>query len=346
LAQAEPISIRSGEDRVGVDIAIQPVRTVAVSGALMDDAGPVGNFGVHLLPADRGNGESLLEIATTATDGSGRFLFPAVPAGQYSILALKNPAGPSPQGPAASSPIPGVSASIALSVGDQAVSGVVLALRPGVQVTGRLVFVGTSPLPPDRQRQTLMSVVRTRPVFRGGGASPTAALTLTGEFSIRGVAPGRYVLRTPDIFAGWALQSVIQSGQDFTDVPFNVADTDVANLVVTFTDQPAQLTGTVRGGNGNPDPEASVMIFPVDQARWPDARVLGRTFRTVRVSATGSFTAGNMIPGEYYAVAVKDAAAADWPDLALLQNLRGPSSTVRIEAGQKASVSLTTVALR
>ena len=51
-SRATTIAIRSGEERSDVDVQLQPVRTVEVSGTLMDGSGPVSHFGVHLMPAE------------------------------------------------------------------------------------------------------------------------------------------------------------------------------------------------------------------------------------------------------------------------------------------------------
>ena len=84
-SRATPIVIRSGEERSDVDVQLQPVRTVEVSGTLMDSSGPVPHFGVHLMPAEAGDGASVLEVATTSTDARGAFVFPLVPSGSYTL---------------------------------------------------------------------------------------------------------------------------------------------------------------------------------------------------------------------------------------------------------------------
>ena len=115
---------------------------------------------------------------------------------------------------------------------------------------------------------------------------------------------------------------------------------------MSFTDQPAELSGTVSNAKGGADPDASVFVFPADKARWPDARVSTRAFRTVRASKTGSFTMPNMIPGEYFVVAASDESAGDWPDERLLAKLGALASTVRVEPNQKQTVNLRTVTVR
>jgi len=131
-----------------------------------------------------------------------------------------------------------------------------------------------------------------------------------------------------------------------TDAVITVADDDVTDLLAIFTDRPADVVGTARGLSGAVDPEASIFIFPVDRSRWPDARAGTRTFRTVRVSKTGAFRVASMVPGEYFVVAASDRIADAWPDEKFLVQLAPFATTIRVEAGQKPSVTLRTADIR
>jgi hypothetical protein len=347
--QADLIVVRSGEERLGVDITLRPVRTVSVAGVLQDPAGPVPNFGVHLFPVDSGGGDAVLEVANTATDAKGNFTFPMVPAGQYTVVAVRNAAGPGAPPPNASLwSQPGAYASVSIAVGDQPVGGLSLTLRSGAQIAGRLEFKGTTALPPDAQRQTAISVIRIPPLFRvpTGPTTPSARFALTGEFAIRGVPPGRYVIRPPEIFRAWTLQSIRAGGRDLADIPFLIDGTDLSDVVLTYTDQPSEIAGVVRKPSGAADPDASVFLFPSDRARWTEARLLTRTFRTSRVAGDGAFRMSGIIPGEYFVTAIPDETAIDWPDAALLEKLAGAAQKVRVEPGQKQQLSLTSVGLR
>ena len=72
LAQAARITLAPGEDRTPVDVVLRPVRTVSVSGTLVDDVGPAPQIGLHLMPGDVGDDASILETAMTATDSARR----------------------------------------------------------------------------------------------------------------------------------------------------------------------------------------------------------------------------------------------------------------------------------
>ena len=189
---------------------------------------------------------------------------------------------------------------------------------------------------------------------------PRGTIDASGAFVIRGVMPGRYTLDVSRAFVeimmpGWTLKSVTLAGRDITDRVVTVASADMSDVVVSLTDQPASLTGTVRDAKGALDANASVFAFPTDRALWPDARALARAsvggtrpwvFNTVRVSKSGGFTIGNLIPGEYFVVAAPDAVADQWPDERVLAKFSAVATRVRVEAASSQAVALRTAEVR
>jgi hypothetical protein len=350
LEKAATVTLRSGEEREGIDVHLRPVRAVTVSGLLIDDAGPVGNFAVRLVPAAAPDGSSQIETAMTASDAAGRFTFPLVPPGQYRVIAERPPApiaagGELPPTPRSTAERPGAWAARSVNVGDRAVQDIDLILRPGLIISGRTEFQGAAPrLSADRLTQglRLAAVGANRlpaPVFR-----PT--VDSAGTIIFDGVPPGRYVLRAMNL-GSWSLQQVTVAGRDFTDTVFDVGEADVETLQVTFTDRAAALSGTVPSSRMADLEDAAVFVFPEDRTRWRDARVSAMTFRTVRVAgAGGTFGISNLPAGSYFAVAAPDSQAGDWPDTAFLARLASGASVVRIDPGQQATVALRLIEIR
>jgi hypothetical protein len=353
-SRATPIVIHSGEERSDIDVLLQPVTTVEVSGTLRDGSGPVPNFGVHLMPADGGDGASILEVAAGTTDARGAFVFPLVPSGSYTILAVRSaPASGDrstpPTEPKTVSEMVGASAAQSVAVGDANIGNLALTLRPPVRIAGRVEFSGASERPAgNRMRQLVpITVTRAQPQFRENSIGPSEApLEPDGRFSSRGLSPGRYVLGALELQRTWSLQSVTAGGRDITDAVITVGDAEVSDVVVMFTDQPAALTGTVSKAIGGDDLDASVFVFPTDRTRWPDARSSTRTFRTVRVSKISAFSVSKVIPGEYFVVAAADEFSGDWPDERLLAKLSPLAATVRVDPNQRQTLSLRTVTVR
>ena len=181
LGRATTIRVQSGETAAATDVRLQPVSAVEVSGALQDASGPVAEFGVHLLPADAGDGVSVLETAVTSTNGRGQFVFPLVPSGSYRVVAVRTGAQPNPSGrgappaPRTVSEQPGAWAELPITVGTQAVGGLSLTLKSGVQISGRVEYQGTRDRPPANRlpRVRCGRARHTAPLSRERGAADT-----------------------------------------------------------------------------------------------------------------------------------------------------------------------------
>ena len=344
LAQATRITLEPGQDRTAADVQVRPIRAGSIAGTLTDDAGPVPNVGLHLMPADLGRDASILETAITATDSRGAFAFPAVPPGEYMIVAWRTGAVPA-AGQAAPPPLrigdmSGAWARQPVTVGVRSVENVTVALRAPLTVTGRVLFEGSADRPAaDRLRSAPITIYPAERQFRSAGPSAGGTIdAVTGQFSIRGVAPpGRFLFGLPALPTPWVIQSVVVGGRDVTDVPFEIADTDQTDVTVTFTDKPAVISGSVAlAAEGD---AVSVFLIPADRARWADARSSARLVRSARAGANG-FSMTGVIPGDYRIVAAREADTADWPDETMLARLAAKATPLRVDAGQAARVSL------
>lgn len=349
LSAATPVTVHAGETRMGVDVSMTPVRPVAVSGTLTDDLGPLPDFGVRLFTHESDARAIPFDVARTATDAAGRFIFPLVPPGSYRLVAQRLATtrfGPDvvlpPPGPPRAADRVGASAEQLISVGDQDVTGITLQLGLGVRVSGRIEFRGARP-DPATMREWLVFV---SPLDPASHSFPPRPYSVTPDakdgFAIGDVAPGRYFVTIsdrPDV----SLFAVTVGGRDVTERPFTIEAKDLSDVVVELTDRPAEIMGTVRRRGGSADPDAGVVLFPTDRTRWPDVRNGARMFRTARVSATGTFSFKPVLPGEYFVAAINDDGTAEFPDAKFLDALAAVAETVRVGAGAASSVALTSV---
>ncbi|HXT70358.1 MAG TPA: carboxypeptidase regulatory-like domain-containing protein [Vicinamibacterales bacterium] len=346
LADGARIRLAAGDERENVDVQLRPVPASSLAGVVVDDAGPVSGLGLRLMPSDQGEEASILEAAHTATDSRGAFVFPIVPAGSYTLVAWR--VGGVPTGnqqqpyaqPTRISEQSGAWAMQSVVVANQPVHDVKVIVRPPVRVTGRVEFSGASARPPaERLRTSFMTTIfRVNTMFRTPGPSAGSFIDpATGRISVTGVSPpGRYLAGPPALPAPWSLESITLAGQDVMDAGFAVGESDINDLVITFTDRPASLSGSVTGAVA----EATVFVFPAGGTRWQDGRIGSRTFRMARPSTTGAFTLPNMPPGDYLAVAIRDEDAGDWPDALFIARLAAVATSVKIPANQPATVTL------
>jgi hypothetical protein len=373
-AQATPVTIKSGEERTNVDLLVRPARGVRVTGTLIGPEGPADMTGVRLTPVGSDDFIDRLDTATAITNTAGQFTFPAVPAGQYVLRVLRLPrppvdpdastrvsvtpggsmtisSAPSPLGAAPPPPIPKDATLIAqlpVAVGDRDVTDMIVPLKVAPRVSGRIEFDGTI------ERPAHESLTGLRITLDPADGSKLANATLAfqtgrpdekGEFTTYGVPPGRYVIRVSPMPMGWFFKGAMLQGRDVADTPLELESKDVSGIVITFTDRPSSISGTVRGADG-PDPTAIVLAYPVDSNAWSSSGALSRRMRTARAAKDGTYSLTALAPGEYYVVAVQEDLVGEWQDPALLQALTRVARQIRLVDGERKLQDFTSAQIR
>jgi hypothetical protein len=206
---------------------------------------------------------------------------------------------------------------------------VMLALQPGISVSGQITFSGGTPVPTDLTRvRVTMSPVDPSPL----GGSVSARVDAAGRFTIPSVVPGRYRLNAGG--AGpWTVESAALGGQDAADFPFEIkGDQNISGAVITFTDRQTELTGTVVGEKNQPAPEFTLVVFPADSSYWtPNSRRIQST----RPDTEGRYTFRNLPPGEYRLAPVYDLEPGAASDPAFLQLLESTALRLSLQPGEK-----------
>jgi len=143
-AQAMTIALAAGEERIGVDLQLQPVATVRVTGTLMGPSGPAGLVALRLVPTGVEEIASEVLAPVSVSDAAGAFTFAAVPQGRYSLRGSSRIVTGPPRGGDAYD-LAWLNLPIAVSGDD--VDGVLAVMRPSLHITARLEFEGAPPRP-------------------------------------------------------------------------------------------------------------------------------------------------------------------------------------------------------
>ena len=151
--------------------------------------------------------------------------------------------------------------------------------------------------------------------FRFPWGRPRAVVSPDGSFRTTGLIPGRYVLGVSPL-GPWQLESAMLNGIDISDQPFDAAGDDIADVVITMSDQVSALSGTVRDDKGLPVDGGRVIVFPIDRTRWVGQGENPRRHRAAVTSPAGLYSLKGLPPGEYFVVALgaRDNAAWQTPD--------------------------------
>jgi protocatechuate 3,4-dioxygenase beta subunit len=354
-AEAERLTLESGDERANININLQPVPTARVSGTLVDNNGEVSGVAVRLMPSYTSAlaFELGAETAVTITNDNGAFMFPAVPLGQYTLKVLRPPPDQSPPifAPAPSTASTGW-AEVPVNVGEDGLNNLTVQLQRGFRLTGRLELDGTSAKPgPDLIERFSIQLT---PADGSNSRLPSVysgAIDRNGRITTNEIPPGRYVIYFTAFaddrvkMAGWETVGATIDGRDASHQPFDLTR-DVNTLVMTLSDHPAQISGTVRDSRGQPDPGAALILFPTERARWTGRGYTQRGMRLVRASRDGTYRFGSVPPGDYFVAAIPDEEAGDWENPDVLTAAMRIGKRVSISPNEKIALDVVTTALR
>jgi hypothetical protein len=323
LAQATPVTIGPEQHRTDVDVTMVSVPRVRVRGVVISPVELLVRR--HVLRLRDPGSRRLGPVALTRASRDGTFEFLSAPPGNWILEAFRevsdsDVAHPDPLGLTAQRP---------LLVGDDDIEGLEVRLRPGVTVSTRLEFDGT---PPDADPRP--PFVRLEPIEYSLANGEWT--TTPDRFVASGVGPGAYrlVVRIP----GWRIAALTRGGRDITGEPIEISASDVADLVLSLTSSPTEITGSVRRPTDAALAGTSVAVFPVDRGRFSAA-----TRDAMPVRSNGTFRFGDVIPGEYHVIAVPESMLDDWPSAVLLDRLSVWARRVSVRRGEYAKVQLEVV---
>ena len=332
---ATRIAVRAGEERGGIDVALQYVPVAAVSGVVSMPPGWTPST-VTLARVDEVPGFEPIRMGHP--DGDGRFTLSRIPPGQYRLVARSVPAARVVVSDSSVVNLPGnqMFGAADITIEGEDVSNVALTGQPGVSVAGQLVFEGRNP-PVAIPAQLSMPLVM--PMGSGGFVVPP--LVIEGNrFKAEGIFPGTYGfvgqmrgVRTP--IGQWWLKSFVIGGREVLDAPINLRQS-VDDAVATFSDRASELSGLVDAPAGVAT-DAWVIAAPMNRDAW---FFNSRRIAAVHPDGEGHYTIRNLPPGDYRVLVTRDIDEGEWFDPSVLERLLPSGTAVTIAGVEKLTVNL------
>jgi len=309
LVDATVFDIAAGETRPNIDIHLVLQPRMTVSGRAETLGGPLAQVVIQLRPDPKLLPLGLGTPQVTSQD-DGTFEFMNVPPGQYRLVARRELRDLD----VIRTDADGLNASMPLSVDTKDITDLLVTLRPGVLVNGLLATDG--PSFPTNARVTARLDSLDERYGRGG----VALQTPIDQFAIAGVRPGRYVVKatTPP---GWFLKTAMLGGRDVSDEPLEIGEVDVGGVMLTLTDRPNEISGSISTVDGSSPRDAAVVLFPVDPAKRSSVDQFTRRVVTVRPAPDGTYLFRNIPAGEYCIYALLESRMIDWPDPRFLETI-------------------------
>lgn len=349
-AQATLVTVAAGQERGGVDFAMQTVPTARVAGTVIGlDGQPANSATITLVPRVDSSiaqmdvmlmRESMMLGRPVVSEG--KFVIQAVKPGDYTIAvrgASRSDAPAAGAGRGGPAPVMNLWASADISVNGVDQTDLVLRLTPGIDIAGRISFEGDETLKP-ADLSTIQ--VRLRPAPTAGVTvsvgSSSSTVAADGTFTLKGVTPGRYLV-TSFVPGGsatptWTMKSARVGDTDAGDIPFEVgAGRDPSDIAITYTDKMAELSGRLLDGANKPTSQLSIILFPTDKAMW--SQTSRRVRQPIRPANDGVFKYTNVLAGEYFLAALSDFDVADVNKPEFLEQVAAVAMKITIGDGEK-----------
>jgi hypothetical protein len=253
---------------------------------------------------------------------NGEFGFSFVPAGRYTIEALRRP---TPEKPA-------LAANVAVVVEPAAPrDDVEVRLAPGPRFAGRLQIATDEQSRAADLKAFAVVLIPRGPITPEAFIPRRQVADENGQFDIPMLIPGDYVVQVIGRDSqDWSAASVMVDGRDVLDSTLTMtAGRDVTDAVITLTSKRPEITGFVRTAGNVTTTDGYVIAFPTDRTLWTSQRRISG----VKPDTDGRYRIAELPPGEYFVLAT-DAQAGQWRDTAFLATLMGRADRVTIKAGE------------
>ena len=338
LEDAQPIVLKAGDERLGVNVTLREAQLFDITGRVFDEESgqPVTNAFLNLMPMNGGG-----FTANDRAQADGAFRIRNVVAGHYTLMV---------SAPSQDRVKPPLSVTRYLDLSNGALNDLVIRVGPGSTVKGTLQSVGGM-----LSGEVQVSLQQTAPdgtLVRGFSAT-----VADGAFEIDHLPPGKFEVQVgargragPDgqsfflSSASVALGSAAASRTDVTDKFLEIGDADSMQLSLTVDLRTATVSGKLRNAPVLNTPVLNTQVLNTDDTALPNMnvvlisadpkkRLISRYFHIARSGRDGSFKLQGLPPGDYLLMPWPgdDAGQVLDPDvLTMIENL---ATRVTVERG-------------
>lgn len=327
---AQPLVLRSGERREGVDIALLRAPAYCVSGMLDAGRGPEA-LAFQLRPrrpasGASGDGAVFLRPPNGVAGRDGKIRICDLGPGEYELTAHAT-APPWP---------PLFYGSRDFAITDSDVSDFRVTARPRVTIPGEVVWDASARQFPEEASLSLHLASLTRPLY--GPENLSVKSSAPGTFSFEELLADEYALRTTVVAKGAYVKEITYAGRSIRHEPLRAgSEQGDASLRIVLAMDGATVTARVADGDGKAVTDAHVVVMPAgvaNEAALADAMVTGRT------SQHGRWTSGLLAPGKYYVLASLLAPDKSRETIARLWRARLQAREIDLAANAQVQVEL------
>jgi hypothetical protein len=320
LTRASTLDVKPAQELAGMDLELVPVRSVHVSGQIIDKATSLGKAGAEVtLVSDEGY--TNFPGGQTSSDKAGHFEFFGLPPGAYVIVAQSASEG---------SQAKAFWGQTAVTVEDSNLNDVRVTVSNGQELSGRLRVDANSGVQLGKLTATLEpqqpSAVRNLlPELEG------ASVAADGTFRFHNVPEGTYTFSFFPLPAGTYLKS--SGSTDLPEAGLVVGNGQSPPLDLTLATATARVDGTVSSENAS----GGVIVVLV-----PDGKRRSQ-FAYYRISSpdkSGQFSLRAVPPGDYKLFAWEGMERREFMNPDFLRQYENQGRAIHLEDGSRENVQL------
>lgn len=353
VTEAQRVTLGVGQEQPNVNFALQPVRTVKITGTALSSTGTaLSNGMVTLMPAEGAGGPGGGPVMFTF-GGNGRvrpdgsFTIANVAPGNYTLMAVAGPGGGRGGGFALRIGGPGGAAdeiemaTMPLTVGNEDVTGLTVVASRGASLSGTVLAAEGSVAKLSTNQIQIVAQSANGQFLPGPLGNRPSRVEADGTFVLTGLT-GQKFIRVNGLPQEWTLKAVMLNGTDVTDSALEFRGTNEnSGLQIIVTDKVSDLNGKVTTAKGEITRDYTVVIFPDDPAKWVFP---SRYVKTGRADQQGQFRIRALPPEDrYLAVAVDYLEDGEGTDPQFLEQVKDRATRFTIGEGESKSLDLKVV---
>jgi len=351
--EAQRLTLGVGQEQPNVNFALQPVRTVKITGTALNSSGAALTNGmVTLMPADAaggpGGGPVLFNFGGNGrVRPDGSFSIANVSPGNYTLMAVAGPGGGPGGGRGGGFAFrvggPGgfddiEMAAVPLSVGSEDLTGLTVVNGKGASLSGNVVAAEGSVAKLNTNQIQIVAQPANGQFVPGPLGNRPTRVEADGTFVLTGLAGQRFI-RVNGLPQEWTLKAVTLGGADVTDSALEFrGNTENSGLQIIVTDKVSDLNGKVTTAKGDVTRDYTVVVFPDDPAKWAFP---SRFVKTARADQQGQFRIRALPANDrYLAVAVDYLEDGEGADPQFLEQIKGRATQFVLADGETKSLDL------
>jgi hypothetical protein len=330
FASAIPLNLSEGDIRSGVSFRMQNASRVRVSGSITDAlrSGTVVDGRVYLEPreANTSTKDYSPSVPVAVVPGKEKLLFEFenIRTGDYTLFAVLKEAG----GRSSLGRIP-------VSIGGNDVNGLVVSVRPGVDVRGHITFSATRGPDDPMIVPVLLGDLESLPSAIRDAIQLSINVDSNADFTISNLPPGEYIVqlsaRAPRLPQAWAVIETRSGTRRLVNNTFTIS-TDSPEPLNLTVGPGATITGTVLNFSGKPVARAPVWLLPEKALRRTNTK-----FWLQQTDANGKFTLSGISPGNYTVISILTQ------DTGEIERNESWGYSVSVKSGDSININLTIV---